>query len=456
MDEKIILIVDDEEEIRISLSRYLKKHSFKILTATNGNEAAQLITNEKIDLVVSDIRMPIMDGIKLLTFIKNRDKNIPVILITGFSEILETKDAYELGANGFLSKPFRLKDLLNTISSCLGNKQIEPQTKDNFRGINIEEFISGSKIDYPIFIMLSDIKFVKISDNGEDIDQARINKYKEKGVNKLYLLKEDHKKYIDVIKKITTGLSEKKISMEENKKIEFLKIVNKIIAEQVYCEQMDRHLFRDAKDILNTTFSILYENDKILKLILSLSKSSDELYAHSVAVSMLSVMLTKKLGWILEKNRNNIAMSALFHDFGKKNLNPELIKKKFVDLSYEEKVELEKHPSIGANMLMEFGSMPSEVIDVALQHHENCQGTGYPNKLSKLRINPLAKIISIANEFMNLVENLNDTPEEVDKFRLAFKRLVILKYQSFESDHFKAFASIFSFGQSILREQGYE
>ena len=457
MSDKTVLVVDDEEEIRISLEKYLIKHEYRVVTAANGKEAYKKYFEEKVDLIVSDIRMPVMDGIELLKIVKKGNKSVPFILITGFSEILETKNAYELGADGFLSKPFRLKEFIAIVKECLGEITYEPKDETvKYHGLKIEEFISGSKIDYPIFIKLSDDKFVRIAECGEDLESFRVATYKEKGVHELFLLESDHAKYIDFLKKLSKGLKETKLKISDQHKIEFMRVANNIIMENVFSKDFDREYFEESKEIFNTTLSVVHSMDNMLELVKLISNSSDELYSHSVSVAMLAIMLTKKLGWILEKNRTNIAMAGMFHDIGKKSMPRELLKKKFIELTYDEKMELDKHPIYGANMLMAAYKIPSEVIEVALQHHENCQGTGFPNKLSPLRIHPLAKIITIVNEFMILAEQYNEEEGGDEKFYVALKRLIILKYRSLNAEYFRTFIELFSFGKKLMREQGYE
>lgn len=79
---KTILAVDDEEIFRAELAKELSTNKFRVLLATNGYEAIQILDTNKIDLIVSDIKMPIADGFQLLTYVMQRYPTIPVIVMT--------------------------------------------------------------------------------------------------------------------------------------------------------------------------------------------------------------------------------------------------------------------------------------------------------------------------------------------------------------------------------------
>jgi CheY-like chemotaxis protein len=115
-----ILIVDDDELLRKTIVFDFKRRGFNILEAGNGTEAIGIVKSTRIDLVISDIRMPGGDGITLLEEIRAYDPRIPsVILITGFADITE-RECIEKGATQVVSKPFDRKALLSAVLAALG------------------------------------------------------------------------------------------------------------------------------------------------------------------------------------------------------------------------------------------------------------------------------------------------------------------------------------------------
>ena len=454
MRKEKLLVADDDFELLQTLTTYLEKQGFPVLVATNGVEALAEFKNNEIEVLVTDIRMPEMDGITLLRHVRQSLKQTRVILMTGFSEILETKSAFELGADEFLSKPFRMKDLMDAISQCLikrNESKSRPSLDNNFFGINIEEFVNGSQFDSPVYIRLSELKYCKLGNVGEDISRSRVVQYKTKGVEKLYLLKSDYEKFLNKTKKQVHDMVENKAAPVNHQKIEMISQANSTIMRDIFSRKIDRESFEESKEILTTTMNVVGELEDVLKIIQNLANISDEMYAHSVGVSMFALMLSKKLEWISDKNKSLISMGALFHDIGKKNLPKDLMKKKLIELTYEEKKLLEDHPKYGAEILQEIPKIPPEVVTIALQHHETCNGTGYPNKLYATNIHPMAKVISVANEYMNCLAVEQDSTQEQRVFN-ALKKLVAFKGKGLEKDFLNKFIGLFGFDSNQMGE----
>jgi CheY-like chemotaxis protein len=114
-----LLIVDDDEGLRETLFELFSGEGATVFTASNGEEALQISLVEKIDLILSDIKMPVMDGMDLLKSIGDSDHKIPFVwLMSGESELTE-EAAIALGAQGLLNKPFKLMDVLKAVSISL-------------------------------------------------------------------------------------------------------------------------------------------------------------------------------------------------------------------------------------------------------------------------------------------------------------------------------------------------
>lgn len=118
MSEKhCILIVDDEELMREFLSEVFEFHN--PLSAANGKEALEIMENQKIDLIISDLKMPEMNGLELLREVKARDENIKVIIITGYASPETAVDCTQAGAINFLKKPFSIGQIRAAVDNAL-------------------------------------------------------------------------------------------------------------------------------------------------------------------------------------------------------------------------------------------------------------------------------------------------------------------------------------------------
>src|SRR5215469_2693565 len=105
LKEASILLVDDEPVLLDVLSEWFQRIAGQVFGAADGVQALEILATHKIDLIITDVRMPVMDGITLLKNIKaNGSRRPSVIFITGFADI-STRDAYDLGAEALLQKP---------------------------------------------------------------------------------------------------------------------------------------------------------------------------------------------------------------------------------------------------------------------------------------------------------------------------------------------------------------
>ncbi|MFQ5532442.1 MAG: sigma-54-dependent transcriptional regulator [Candidatus Methylomirabilales bacterium] len=118
-----ILIVDDEEGMREFLSILLEREGFQVQCAQDGDEALHAVQKSSFDLIISDLKMPAMDGVRLLEGLQEFDAGVPVILITAYASAESAIQAMKLGAYDYLTKPFRVEDIKQVISRALEAKQ---------------------------------------------------------------------------------------------------------------------------------------------------------------------------------------------------------------------------------------------------------------------------------------------------------------------------------------------
>ena len=118
LEEATILVVDDEPDLREIFSAWLQHAGCVVLTAANGAEALEILAVRKIDALVSDIRMPVMDGITLVRAIYERKLAIPIILVSGYANA-EPVEMYGLAVEALMEKPLNRKDLLRVLENSL-------------------------------------------------------------------------------------------------------------------------------------------------------------------------------------------------------------------------------------------------------------------------------------------------------------------------------------------------
>lgn len=116
-----ILVVEDSPVVRMLVEQHLESAGHTVMTASDGNEALQLIAAILPDLILSDLDMPNLDGFGLLSAIRSQEHlaKVPVIFLTSFDDMETFRRSAVLGANEFVNKPFNRTVLLNAISSAL-------------------------------------------------------------------------------------------------------------------------------------------------------------------------------------------------------------------------------------------------------------------------------------------------------------------------------------------------
>ena len=120
LDRRTVLVVDDEQDLREMVAFEFELRGSRVLAASNGANALDIIDTEPVDAVVTDIRMSGCDGIELLNTLRARDSVRPVVVfITAYDSDLSPAEAYRMGAEGIFAKPFSLKELVSSVERAL-------------------------------------------------------------------------------------------------------------------------------------------------------------------------------------------------------------------------------------------------------------------------------------------------------------------------------------------------
>ena len=130
---KKILIVDDEKNIRTTISAYLLSLGYELDLAVNGQEALDKLKDSHYDLILLDIKMHIMNGIQVLQEMRRIENKTNVIMMTAYGTIENAVESMKLGAVDFLSKPFTLEDLKTVIDSVISREKLSESNVAGFK-----------------------------------------------------------------------------------------------------------------------------------------------------------------------------------------------------------------------------------------------------------------------------------------------------------------------------------
>ncbi len=395
-----ILVVEDDQFFREAIVEFLKKKKFDVQEAPDGKVAREILKVTNYDIVLTDIQMPGLTGIELLEWSK---KNRPTlfIIMTGFSMLLETQTAFELGASEFISKPFKNVELLDSIERLVPTKPAEVSVDpvQEYCKVSIDEFVARPQVDFDIYIKLSEAKFIKLVHKGEQISVERVNFYKEKGLKYLYIAKEDFGKLVDFNLNVA-NLIKNRSDISQEKKLNFMKYTGEVILEKAFVEGINKESFKEAQEFLSLTVSVISDSKETFDLMNLLNSHSDYIYAHSVGVAMYASMIARRMGFASNQVFFKLSMAAMFHDIGKKEIDRVILEKPRHLLTSSERRLIESHVSRSQEILMAIQGISEDVIQIVYEHHEDSLGQGYPMAKQVRQLHPLSRILQIANLFM--------------------------------------------------------
>jgi two-component system NtrC family response regulator len=160
-----ILIVDDEKNYLVVLSSFLSGEGYEPITADNAQQALDIVENTDLDLVLTDMKMPSMDGIELLKRIKEKSPDLPVVMMTAYGTVEKAVEAMQLGAFNFVLKPFQnetlkqiIRNAVSTYSVLKENRRLVEALESRYRFDNI---IGKSKPMLAVFDIIQKVAHTK-------------------------------------------------------------------------------------------------------------------------------------------------------------------------------------------------------------------------------------------------------------------------------------------------------
>ena len=151
-----ILVCEDDFAIKTMISTKLKQENYSVHTAQNGQEALNLMEKQQIDLVISDIMMPEMDGYEFVQTLRETKHTLPILMITAKSQLESLEAAFKLGVDDYMVKPLRLEELVLRVKALLRRSQLEAEkvltfthTRLDYNTLTMTELTTGEQVQIP-------------------------------------------------------------------------------------------------------------------------------------------------------------------------------------------------------------------------------------------------------------------------------------------------------------------
>jgi len=278
---------------------------------------------------------------------------------------------------------------------------------DDFIAVSREEFIAGTQVPVDIFLKLSEEKFVLILKEGSKANFESMH-FSQKA-EWLYVRKVDYHKCVG--KALTVAgivLESDKVSAEKKTYV-LSKAADSIFTE---IDQLGfNHQSLEHCRVISRSIQTLVDAKPDINYVVELMASLNEnLIAHSMMVSAISVIVARSMKWTMSQNLEKLALGALLHDVGLKEIPEEILDLPRHALSRDQMAVYESHVYRGVDILRSMPSISDDIIAIVLEHHENAPGQGYPRRIRDFKMNPFARIVALSDCFADLVMKSANNP----------------------------------------------
>lgn len=267
--------------------------------------------------------------------------------------------------------------------------------------VPIDELVNGVKTPCDLYVRLNADHFVLVTNAGSMTQVDQLSDFQSKSVEYLWVNKKDYYKLAHQATSLA-GVIVRRDEISSSKKSEILTKAASTAFRQIDSLGLDINAYGTARAVSEAVFTFVESHPSLSDLIESLKKTSDQILAHSMAVSIVSTIIGQEMGFTKKMTLEKLALAGLLHDIGMKALPDELLKKSILQMTGEEILRWQTHPYRGVQMLLALGVVPDDVISMVYEHHENSIGQGFPQQIRDVKLHPLGKITALAVQFCEL------------------------------------------------------
>ncbi len=446
---KNVLIVDDEKSFLGLLEEGFKayRRDFSVFTAENGRQAVELLRSQPVDLVVTDIKMPQMDGFELLSYLKEFHPGVPVILTTAFGTHDIEERLRAMGASQYLEKPLDFEVLAGKIVEELAEtitRQEREKREARSKGRTTRVLACGPcfNMQQQASAMLDSGSFsVKTVERLAEIPRAiqlerpdvvLLSVLQDQDLNDLKKVVEEIQRQNPLRPVILLAEEAGPAAIIDFWRLGASDLVLRARAAQELVPAIDRSLrnYQQAKTFFTSQLRVSYETEikrlhqemsdelnRILNLEDQLSGVSGQMIkvlvnaveigdpyvrGHSERVASRAKRIVEHMNQAYLMSRGvmdvgQLEMACLLHDIGKLGV-PDSVLNQRHQLSDSEWSLIRRHPHLGADIVANIGQLHGIAPDIR-HHHERWDGGGYPDGLKGDDIPVKARVIAVADAF---------------------------------------------------------
>ncbi len=432
-----VLVVDDEESLREICREALTDHGYEVVEAENGAKALEILKKEPgIDIVLSDLKMPEMDGLALIDRINRFNLDVDMVVMTGFGTIETAVEVMKKGALDYIPKPFYLNHLLVKLDSAFRRRMERKERERLDKLVQILKLNRDLNAKLELSAVLNEFLFHverTFSPEGSAIFLLK-GASRKMEISRIRGLFRTTPMLLNAIKQVVFLCISKRRSIIhipgrlEDREIVDMSLEKGLSSYQIMLSpfigkegplgaialvrQGDSPPFNEDELQLLTVFAsqtaAIIENAQLYgrviemnrEVIRSLAKAVEakDSYTkgHSDQVAHYALKLGRKLG-LTSKELDKLYWAGIVHDIGKIGI-PDSILNKPGRLTDEEYEVMKKHPVIGREILSQVETL-KDIMPIIYHHHERVDGRGYPDGIDRDNIPFLSRVISVVDAF---------------------------------------------------------
>ncbi|OGG95520.1 MAG: hypothetical protein A2527_06730 [Candidatus Lambdaproteobacteria bacterium RIFOXYD2_FULL_50_16] len=405
LEGKTVLVVEDSLTLLKMMALRLRNFGARTFEAADGQQALQMVLEEEIDLVVSDVEMPVLDGLELCRRLKNEPstRQIPIILLSALDAETDLERGYQAGASSYISKRSNDHELEDTIEKVMEQAGRQRQslvlvvddsatilklveTGLSKAGFNVVTAENGraaiKKLEkYKPAIIVSDLDMPEM--NGMQLRDWLRTSEEFCEVPFLVMSANSEKATMSqMVQKGAAGYLVKPFNIDQ-----FVFTVERLLSDQFQLLLKERERLEVERNSMLATITVLAQ---------ALEARDPYTAGHSRRVAQYSLSIARQIG-LAEEELHALKVGGELHDIGKIGISDALLLKPG-KLTDDEVFMFRHHPAIGGEILSPIPSL-GHMVDIVLLHHERPDGLGYPKKLKGDAIPLVARICAVADCF---------------------------------------------------------
>ncbi len=288
-------------------------------------------------------------------------------------------------------------------------------SEQDMHKVSKELFTEGLPLSADVYTRLPSGQFLCIGRKAESSNLSALHAIAEKNAD-LYVKHDDYPNVIAFNLKIL----EKMVGNENLNPVTKVSLIRGV-TEAAISDLMDRGVyvgsFEKCKQITGYIQDTTAQIQDFTKFLEIFNKMPGDMISHGIASSVISILICEQMNITMKAAIEKVAMGALLHDIGLKEIPKEILTKPRLDWTDDEVLHYESHPLRAVEILKEMKGIPADVLSIVLEHHENALGLGFPRRIRDIKMNPLARIVAVADCFVDLIydprrEGEQRTPEE--------------------------------------------